>query len=133
MSTDVGLGTTSFSPLLNEKARSSWEAPSTPDKRIPVLDRSKIPPELLKAAEGMEAMFIDYMMKVMRQTIPKSEMDLESPATSIYRGMLDSEYAQKAAKAGGIGLADQIIAYLEAQRYNQNKISHYSKTPRRYP
>jgi Rod binding domain-containing protein len=58
------------------------------------------------------------MMKVMRQTVPKNEMDLESPASEIYRGMMDSEYAQKAAHHGGIGLADQIIAYLDTQGYN---------------
>jgi Rod binding domain-containing protein len=44
-------------------------------------------------------------------------MDLESPATEIYRGMLDSETAKSAAHGGGIGLADQIIAYLDSQRY----------------
>jgi Rod binding domain-containing protein len=69
----------------------------------------------------MEAMFIDYMMKVMRESVPKEDMDLESPATSIYRGMQDSEFAQKAARAGGIGLADQIVAYLESQRYTLPK------------
>jgi len=69
----------------------------------------------------MEAMFLDYMLKVMRQTVPKGELDLESPATEIYRGMLDTETAQKAARAGGIGLADQIIAYLQPQSYNQNQ------------
>ena len=93
----------------------------SPSRRESVIDRSKINPETLKAAEGMEAMFIDYMLKVMRQTVPKGEMDLESPATEIYRGMMDSEYAQKAAHHGGIGLADQIIAYLDSNRYNLSK------------
>jgi Rod binding domain-containing protein len=66
----------------------------------------------------MEAMFLDYMMNVMRKTVPKENMDLENTGTEVYRNMLDSEVAQKAARAGGIGLADQIVAYLEAQRYN---------------
>ncbi len=57
-------------------------------------------------------------MKVMRQTVPKNDMDLESPATGIYRGMLDSEMAAKAAHNSGLGLKDQIIAYLQSQRYN---------------
>jgi flagellar protein FlgJ len=83
-----------------------------------VVDRSRVDPQIVKAAEGMETMFMDYMMKVMRQTVPKNDLDLESPATDIYRSMLDSEYAAKAVKAGGVGLADQIVAYLEAQRYN---------------
>lgn len=92
-------------------------APTTPERRLPVVDKDKVDPTIRKAAEGMEAMFLDYMMKVMRETVPKNEMDLESPATSIYRGMQDSEYAQKAAHQGGIGLADQLIAYLESERY----------------
>jgi Rod binding domain-containing protein len=82
------------------------------------VDKSKVDPQTLKAAEGMEAMFLDYMMNVMRKTVPKESMDLENTGTEVYRSMLDSEVAQKAARAGGIGLADQIVAYLESQRYN---------------
>lgn len=93
-------------------------APVTPEKRLPVVDRSKVDPQTLKAAEGMEAMFLDYMMNQMRKTVPKESMDLENTGTEVYRSMLDSEVAQKAARAGGVGLADQIVAYLESQRYN---------------
>ena len=92
-------------------------APTTPERRLPVVDKEKVDPAIRKAAEGMEAMFLDYMMKTMRETIPKNEMDLELPATAVYRSMQDSEYAQKAAHNGGIGLADQLIAYLESERY----------------
>jgi peptidoglycan hydrolase FlgJ len=99
------------------KPGSALTAPVTPGKRVAVIDKSQVDPETLKAAQGMEAMFIDYMLKVMRQTVPKQEMDLESPATGIYRSMQDSEYAQRAARAGGVGLADQIVAYLDSQRY----------------
>jgi len=100
------------------RGKDARSAPVTPSKTVPVIDRSKVNPEILKAAEGMETMFLDYMMKVMRQTVPKNEMDLESPATEIYRGMMDSQYAEKAAHNGGIGLADQVIAYLESRGYN---------------
>ncbi len=94
---------------------------ATPQNRTYKVDRSKVDPDTLKAAQGMETMFLDYMMKVMRSTVPKSEMDLESPATEVYRSMLDSENAQAAARAGGVGLTDQIIAYLQAQQYNQRE------------
>ncbi len=94
-------------------------APITPSKRVPDIDYSKVDPEVLKAAEGMEAMFVDYLMKVMRQTVPKNDMDLESPATEIYRGMLDSELAQKASQGKGLGLKEPIIAYLQASRYTK--------------
>lgn len=75
-------------------------------------------PQTREAAEGMETMFLDYMFKVMRETVPKDELGLDNAATGIYQGMLDSEVAQKAARANGVGLADQIVAYLEARGYN---------------
>lgn len=93
-------------------------APRTPGQRLPQVDKSRVDPALKQAAEGMEAMFLDYLMKTMRQTVPKSDMSLDSPAAKIYQGMLDSETAQIAARTGGVGLADQIIAYMEASRYN---------------
>jgi Rod binding domain-containing protein len=104
-----------------EKGDNALTAPTTPGRRVAVIDKSKVDPELVKAAEGMESMFLNYMMNVMRETVPKNDMDLHSPATDVYQGMLDHEYSQKAVKAGGVGLADQIIAYWESQRYNQPK------------
>ena len=117
----MGNAIPSSSPPLSEgspqRTANALSAATTPNNIQRKIDRSKVDPQTLRAAEGMEAMFLDYMMKVMRQTIPKSDMDLESPATEIYRSMLDTETAEKAARTGGIGLADQIVAYLEAQRY----------------
>ena len=101
-----------------QNERSARDVQITPSHQIPVVDRSKVDPKLLEAAEGMEAMFIDYMMKVMRQTVPKNDLDLESPATEIYRSMMDSENSRKAAHAGGVGLSDQIIAYLNGRSYH---------------
>jgi flagellar protein FlgJ len=114
------------SPLNPLPERMHWgadamSAPTSGNRVMPMIDRSKVSPEVVKSAEGMEAMFLDYMLKVMRETVPKNEMDLESPATAIYRGMMDSEYAQKAAHHGGIGLADQIIAYLDSRGYTQSQ------------
>lgn len=97
---------------------SALTAPVTLSREQKVLDRSKIHPETLQAAEEYEGMFLDYMMKVMRETVPKSEMDLENTGTEVYRSMMDSEVAKKAAHAGGVGLADQIVAYLDPNRYN---------------
>ncbi|HAR44562.1 MAG TPA: hypothetical protein DCS07_18335 [Bdellovibrionales bacterium] len=95
--------------------------PRTPSHRVIPVDRSKVDPQTLKVAQGMEAMFLDIMMKAMRQTVPENGMDLENVGTRVYQGMLDSEYVEKAARAGGIGLSDQIIAYLESHRYNSNR------------
>jgi flagellar protein FlgJ len=94
-------------------------APITPGKRMPVIDRNQVDPETRKAAEGMEAMFLNYMMKAMRDTVPKSDMDLENAGTKVYRSMLDQEFADKAARTQGVGLAEQVIAYLQAQGYTE--------------
>ena len=95
-------------------------APVTSTHRRAVIDREKVDPEILRAAEGMEAMFLDYMLKVMRETVPKNDMDLNSPAENIYQGMLDGMYAEKAAHRGGVGLAEPIIDYLQARSYHGN-------------
>ena len=103
-------------------------APSSKNMQYDLSERNvkKLPdkyegkdPQIVEAAQGMESLFLEYMMKVMRQTVPKNEMDLESPATEIYRSMLDSEVADKSAHSQGIGLADQIIDYLDPSRYTQ--------------
>lgn len=108
------------SPSLASIDEQSRNHHARPERRIQEIDRSKVDPSLLKAAEGMEAMFIDYMMQVMRQSVPENGFGLDSSASKIYQGLLDTEYAQMAAKQGGVGLAEQIIAYLSEQRYNQD-------------
>lgn len=100
---------------------SAREAPISAQKRLPAIDRQKVDPNLVKAAEGMETMFLDYLMKVMRETVPTESTGADAAAHQVYGGMRDSEFAQAAAKRGGIGLADQIIAYMESQRYNSNQ------------
>lgn len=105
--------------MKNNKAAS--DLPATPEKRMPQVDRSQVNPALLKAAQQMEGHFLNYMMKVMRDSVESSDLSMENGATKIYRSMLDEKRAQKAANAGGIGLADLIIAYSEATRYNENR------------
>ena len=102
---------------------------ATPVRRAPQVDMAQVDPATRQAAEGMEAMFLDYLMQTMRKTVPKSEMSLENGASEIYRGMLDSEAAQRAARAGGVGLAEQIVAYLHQGRYTQERPSGLKNGP----
>lgn len=104
------------SPPHNRSTLNVNTSSGTPRENI---DWSKVDPKIADAAQGMEAMFLEQMFKVMRETIPKNDMDLESPATEIYRSLLDGEVAKNSAKGGGVGLAEQIVAYLDGQRYNQ--------------
>ncbi|RYZ69186.1 MAG: hypothetical protein EOP09_08135 [Proteobacteria bacterium] len=84
-------------------------------------ERREIDPQVKEAAAGLESLFLDTMYKAMRKTVQSSELSLENNATAIYRDMLDSETAKRSAAQNSIGLADQIVAYLESRGYNTKK------------
>ena len=71
-------------------------------------------PEALKgAAVQFEAMFINMMMKSMRDATPQDSLD-DNQQTKMFTGMLDQQRSQDMAKKG-IGLADMLIRQLSAQ------------------
>ena len=63
-----------------------------------------------KAAQQFEALFMQMVLKSMRDATPKSGM-FDSSANDMYTGMLDQQLATKVA-AGGTGLADMIARQL---------------------
>jgi flagellar protein FlgJ len=72
-------------------------------------------PEALKgAATQFESMFINMMMKSMRDATPQDGM-LDSQQTKMFTGMLDQQMSQNMAKRG-IGLADMLVRQLSAQK-----------------
>ena len=71
-------------------------------------------PEALKgAATQFEAMFINMMMKSMREATPQDELT-GSEQTKMFTGMLDQQMSQNMAKRG-VGLADMLIRQLSSQ------------------
>jgi flagellar protein FlgJ len=75
-------------------------------------------PEALKgAATQFEAMFINMMMKSMRDATPQDGL-MDSQETKTYTTMLDQQMSQKLAKKG-IGLADVLVRQLGAQQAGQ--------------
>src|SRR6476620_10699009 len=71
-------------------------------------------PEALKtAATQFEAMFINMMMKSMRDATPQEGM-LDNQQTKTFTTMLDQQMSQNLAKRG-IGLADVLVRQLTAQ------------------
>ncbi len=59
--------------------------------------------EIRKAAQEFEAYFVAYLMKVMRETVPKGI--LPSRAADHYSYFYDQEIGRLAAREGGLGLA----------------------------
>jgi Rod binding domain-containing protein len=83
--------------------------------------RKTADPDIRQAAEGLEQMYLDVMMRAMRETLGEDPSGLDSQATKIYQSMLDSELTASAAKKGGFGLSEQIIEHLMAQRYTHQQ------------
>ena len=94
------------SAILNLKTdaaiASSYQMPRIP--RVQSIDAAK------KAAQEFEAVFISQMLKPMFESI-----EIEPPfgggsGEEVWKGLQVEEYGKAIARAGGIGLADQIFA-----------------------
>lgn len=83
-------------------------------------------PEALKgAATQFESMFINMMMKSMRDATPQDGM-MDSQETKTFTGMLDQQMSQKLAKRG-IGLADVLVRQLSAQQQGAATLQQMNK------
>lgn len=61
--------------------------------------------ELEKACQEMESIFLNFLLKEMRNTINKSGLINGGTAENIYTGMLDTEMSKVISERGGIGLS----------------------------
>ena len=70
---------------------------------------------LRQACRDFESVFIAYLLKSMRQTVPKVSITKQSRLDNdIYMSMMDAELAQAVARRSGIGLAE--ILYNQLSR-----------------
>lgn len=92
------------------QARPSAEANKSVkvDSSQQILERKRLEAE--QVAQDFETMFIDLMVKSMRQTAQPEDM---SNAEDIYQGMLDSEYAKSMTTTNSFGIREQILNWLE--------------------
>src|SRR5689334_5951031 len=78
-------------------------------------------PDALKgAATQFEALFINMMLKSMRDATPQDGV-LDSQESKTYTSMLDQQMSQTLAKRG-IGLADMLVRQMTAQQVNQQAL-----------
>jgi len=68
--------------------------------------------KLREACQGFEAVFINKLLKQMRDTVQKSDF-LHSPYEDSYMSMFDQELADKLSKDGGIGIGDMLFQQLK--------------------
>lgn len=65
--------------------------------------------ELRKAVADFEALFINQMLKTMRETVNKGDLFNGGNGEEIYTSLLDAELSRVMAQAGGIGLGDILL------------------------
>ncbi len=61
--------------------------------------------QIQKVSKEFESIFLGYMLKQMRKTVPEDPLFGQSNARDIFFDMYDDATAKEMAKAGGIGLA----------------------------
>ncbi len=79
--------------------------PGVPLQTVKASSSSKSDTQLKEACFELESLFINYLLKEMRATIPKSGFISGGKAEEIYTSMLDSQLAKEMASSGGIGLS----------------------------
>jgi len=93
-----------------ERVKNSIES----GKNAPVKQREI---KLKETCSELESLFINYLLKEMRQTIEKSGFISGGRAEEIYTSMLDTQMAKEFAHKGGIGLSS---IFMEQLKKNEN-------------
>ena len=75
-------------------------------------------PQLKKACAELESLFVSYLLKEMRATVPKTGLMSGGRAEEIYTSMLDTEIAKEVASQRGIGLSTLFLERLESPPAN---------------
>lgn len=70
--------------------------------------------DLHKVGQEFEAYFISYLIKNMRETVPKGLLDRKGE--QVWYSFYDQEIAKLATQAGGIGITAFVDAYAEHNR-----------------
>ncbi|MBN8554905.1 MAG: rod-binding protein [Deltaproteobacteria bacterium] len=65
--------------------------------------------KLEKAAKEFESVFMDIVVKSMRDTVETSDVTGETEKVKLFQGMLDSEYSKISANKNKLGIAQMII------------------------
>ncbi len=78
--------------------------------------------QLKEACSEMESIFVNMMMKTMRNSIPEEDgLFKKSEAEKMFSGMLDEEYSKKMSEAGGIGIGDMLFDQMSKYLYNDEE------------
>ncbi|MDT7041865.1 rod-binding protein [Candidatus Nitronereus thalassa] len=84
------------------------------DGRVEAIKKTIQQGDIKKASEDFEAYFLAFMMKVMRETVPKSTLT-QNRMGETFQSFYDEAIGKESAKVGGIGLAQYIESKLREE------------------
>ena len=87
------------------------------EERIGHLNRAVRQGDIKKASQDFEAYFLSYMLKVMRETVPKGTLT-QNRMGEVFHTFYDEAIAKDAVRVGGIGLAQYIEDRLQVDQEN---------------
>lgn len=88
--------------------------------------------QIKKLSEDFEAIFLELMLKSMRDTVPKGELFDGGNGEDIFRSMLDSEYAKSMASQRFSGIANAIEKSLLQQVEDATRTAQKSMATKAY-
>ena len=84
---------------------------------------TKVSPEAQKKtraqAQDFEAMFLNSMFSQMTSSLKGEGPFGDTPGTGVWRSMLTEQYSKSFAKAGGVGLSNDVFRTLILQQANR--------------
>jgi flagellar protein FlgJ len=84
---------------------------------------------LREAAREIEAVFVQQLLKAMRQASPRGGV-LSGTGQRVYQDMMDEQLGRAMAKGGGLGLADMLVRdVLRRQGVQKNPSSEAAAVP----
>ena len=69
--------------------------------------------ELKKACQDFESIFINFMFKSMRKTVPEGGLIKKGQGEKMYRDMMDMELSSQLSKGDGFGLSESLYRQLK--------------------
>jgi len=77
--------------------------------------------EIRKVAVEFQSLFVEMMLKSMRETVNKDKLTGGGHGEEVYGSMLDREYATAISRRGNLGLAEMIEQQMLKQEYGSEK------------
>jgi murein DD-endopeptidase MepM/ murein hydrolase activator NlpD len=84
-------------------------------------DGSSAPDELRDVTQQFEALFVGYMLKVMRSTVNAEDAENSSLGKDIYTEMFDNEIASNISRTHSLGISDLLYRQLEQLQHEREK------------